>query len=231
MSKENISWAFTIRVKVLVVVTECPRCQPSTKMIADASLSRSMFSFNVAPCPHAIHWRHGGSCCWMKNAHTGNRTQVTSMGGLYDATTLCVLLTVEVGKIVAECFLVYAGRHRSTSYYALINFFGRWPWYERCVGKIRMLLIWMFAAVALPRQRLCEVCGLERGSSQSDYVCFAMFVINGSLTYDVMLFDPNRCFIGQLMRKKQEPIECGMMSAGMGLEVRKTSHRSPLKKS
>ena len=27
-----------------------------------------------------------------KNAHTGNRTPVTSMEGLYDATTLCVLL-------------------------------------------------------------------------------------------------------------------------------------------
>ena len=27
-----------------------------------------------------------------QNAHTGNRTPVTSMEGLYDATTLCVLV-------------------------------------------------------------------------------------------------------------------------------------------
>ena len=27
-----------------------------------------------------------------KSVHTGNRAQVTSMEGLYDATTLCVLL-------------------------------------------------------------------------------------------------------------------------------------------
>ena len=29
------------------------------------------------------------------NAHTGNRALLTSMGGLYDATTLCVLLRIQ----------------------------------------------------------------------------------------------------------------------------------------
>ena len=31
------------------------------------------------------------------NAHTGNRARVTSMGGLYDATTLCVRADCEAG--------------------------------------------------------------------------------------------------------------------------------------
>ena len=36
------------------------------------------------------------------HAHTGNRTQVTSMGGLYDTTTLCVLLPLHNSKYVLD---------------------------------------------------------------------------------------------------------------------------------
>ena len=40
-----------------------------------------------------------------ENAHTGNRAPVTSMGGLYDTTTLCVLLLLHSSKYVIrfEC--------------------------------------------------------------------------------------------------------------------------------
>ena len=34
------------------------------------------------------------------NVHTGNRTQVTSMGGLYDAPKLCVLVTLAMPPLV-----------------------------------------------------------------------------------------------------------------------------------
>ena len=37
-----------------------------------------------------------------KSAHTGNRAQVTSMEGLYDATTLCVPMGYGVGNWAAR---------------------------------------------------------------------------------------------------------------------------------
>ena len=45
-----------------------------------------------------------------KSAHTGNRAQVTSMEGLYDATTLCVLLIrCAVSRIGMSCVKAVLG--------------------------------------------------------------------------------------------------------------------------
>ena len=61
-----------------------------------------------------------------RNAHTGNRARVTSMGGLYDATTLCVL---------ADCELsTYAGTHQL---FAMLRIDGEMPLRDRACGERR----------------------------------------------------------------------------------------------